>query len=133
MTVSKYSSAKYDFNYEEVRIACEQGIIDFSTSIDKAPICIVGDDWFYFAGNEGEGMLWQEYRDTVGIRTMLEEVLDVLNDPISHGLDAEEGTYLRKYIRKGLARYAKNTEKQWARHEALLQRERERREFWQQF
>lgn len=93
-----------NFTIEEVKAAYKNGIIQFSTGYDRSPTCVIGDDWFFFAGNEGEDMLWQEYRDAVGIDTMLEEVMQVLNNPIENGLDSDEGAYLHYYIREELER-----------------------------
>lgn len=93
------------FTLDIFKEAYKRGIVRFSTSIDLSPVCIVGDNanWFwhstfYFAGNKGEGMTWQEYMSVVGVDTMLAEAFEVLNE----GLDADERANYIYYIRERL-------------------------------
>lgn len=86
----------------ELKRAFNIGALDFSTSYDRAPTCVIGDVWFYFAGDVGEDMTWREYRDVVGLDTILEEVAAILNDPIGGGIDWDESIYALYYIREQL-------------------------------
>lgn len=94
------------FTLDIFREAYKRGIVRFSTSTDLSPICVIGDNanWFwhsssfYFAGNEGEGMTWQEYMNVVGVDTMLAEAFEVLNEE----LDADERANYIYYIRERL-------------------------------
>lgn len=75
---------------EMLRLGLERGLVKLivDPNMESGTVCQIGDNWFYFGGATAEEMGPHEYKNTIPIDDIINEIFEVL---VSFHMD--EGFY----------------------------------------
>lgn len=75
---------------EMLRLGLERGLVKLivDPNMESGTVCQIGDNWFYFGGTTAEDMGPHEYRNTIPVDEIVNEIFEVL---VSFHMD--EGFY----------------------------------------
>ena len=68
--------------FEDIKVGIDKGVVRFiiDPNNDHGTVCAIGDNWFYFGGLTAEEENPDEYIKNVPMDTIIQDILNVLND-----------------------------------------------------
>lgn len=87
-----------------IKQGIEQGLIQFKPNTDDGyeVVCWIGDNWFYFAGSEGESMLAEDYLKGIPMFIIEMDVHDTLASFMTSPDFLDEYKYYAFYLQENI-------------------------------